>query len=58
MMKKRCEVLKRKIDGYLKKEQLFKDEEHKKLERPFLTKSRKKLFLCHPAHRFSKAILI
>ena len=40
-MKKRSEVLKRKIERYLKKEQLFKDEEHKKLEKPFLAKSRK-----------------
>ena len=40
-MKKRSEVLKRKIDRYLSKEQLFKDEDHKKLEKLFLTKSRK-----------------
>ena len=40
-MKKRSEILKRKIDRYLRKEQLFKNEEHKKLEKPFLTKSRK-----------------
>jgi len=40
-MKKRSEVLKSKIDRYLRKEQLFKNEEHKKLEKPFLTKSRK-----------------
>ena len=38
---KRNEVLKRKIEGYLKKEQLFKNDEHKKLEKLFLTKSRK-----------------
>ena len=40
-MKNRGEILKRKIDGYLKKEQLFKDDEHKKLEKSFLIKSRK-----------------
>ena len=40
-MKTRMELSKRKIDRYLKKEQLFKNEEHKKLEKSFLTKSRK-----------------
>jgi uncharacterized protein (UPF0332 family) len=38
---KRIDFLKRKIRNYLKKEQLFKDTENKKLEKPFLTKSRK-----------------
>lgn len=40
-MKNRNKALKRKIKTYLKKEQLFKNEEHKKLEKPFLAKARK-----------------
>ncbi len=40
-MKNRNEILKRKIERYLKKEQLSKNDEHKKLERPFLIKTRK-----------------
>jgi uncharacterized protein (UPF0332 family) len=40
-MKNRDEFLKRKIERYLKKEQLFKNDEHKKLEKPFLAKARK-----------------
>ncbi len=40
-MKDRSEILKRKIDRYLKKEQLFKNDENKKLEKSFLKKSRK-----------------
>jgi len=35
-MKKRSEALKKRIARYLKKEQLFKDEEHKKLGKPSL----------------------
>lgn len=38
---KRTEFLKRKIDRYLFKEQLFKNHEYKRLEKPFLLKSRK-----------------
>lgn len=38
---KKIDFLKKKITNYLKKEQLFKDDEHKKFENPFLTKSRK-----------------
>ena len=53
-MKKRSEMLKRKIDGYLKKEQLFKDEEHKKLEKPFLTKSRKNFSVANLLFKISK----
>ncbi len=37
----RIDILKRKIDGYLQKEQLLKNQEHIKLEKPFLTKARK-----------------
>ncbi|MEK6951543.1 MAG: hypothetical protein AABX29_00855, partial [Nanoarchaeota archaeon] len=40
-MKDRKEVLKRKIERYLKKEQIFKSDEHKRLEKPFLAKARK-----------------
>jgi len=40
-MKDRKEILKRKIELYLKKEQIFQSDEHKKLEKPFLTKARK-----------------
>ena len=38
---KRADFLKRKIAEYLKKEQLLREDEYKKLEKPFLTKSRK-----------------
>ena len=38
---KRKEFLKRKIDSYLKKEQLSRNQEHKKLEKPYLLKARK-----------------
>src|SRR3989344_6082783 len=53
-MKKRIEVLKRKIDGYLRKEQLFKDDEHKKLEKQFLTKSRKNFSVANLLFRISE----
>ncbi|MEK6974134.1 MAG: HEPN domain-containing protein [Nanoarchaeota archaeon] len=36
----RIDILKRKIEGYLRKEQLLKNQEHIKLEKPFLTKAR------------------
>ena len=38
---KRNEMLKRKIEAYLKKEQLLKDNANAKLEKPFLAKARK-----------------
>lgn len=53
-MKKRSEVFKRKIDRYLKKEQLFKDDEHKKLEKPFLTKSRKNFAVANILFKISE----
>ncbi len=53
-MKKRSEVLKRKIDIYLRKEQLFKDEEHKKLENPFLIKSRKNFSVANLLFKISE----
>ncbi len=40
-MKDRSKILKKKISRYLKKEQLFQHDEHKKLEKAFLKKSRK-----------------
>ena len=40
-MKSRTEVLTKKIKSYLKRMQVFKSEEHKKLETPFLAKARK-----------------
>mgnify|MGYP001578278889 CR=1 FL=1 len=53
-MKKRSEVLKRKIDRYLRKEQLFKHEEHKKLEKPFLTKTRKNFSVANLLFKISE----
>jgi len=53
-MKKRSEILKRKIDRYLRKEQLFKNEEHKKLEKPFLTKSRKNFSVANLLFKISE----
>lgn len=38
---KNKEVLKRKIENYMRKEQLFRNNENKKLEKLFLAKSRK-----------------
>ncbi len=35
------DFLKKKIDGYLRREQLLKNQDHIKLEKPFLTKARK-----------------
>jgi len=54
-MKKRSEVLKRKIGRYLSKEQLFKNEEHKKLEKPFLTKSRKNFAVANLIFKISES---
>lgn len=53
-MKKRSEVLKRKIDRYLRKEQLLKDEGHKKLEKPFMVKSRKNFSVANLLFRISE----
>ncbi len=38
---KRTDFLKRKIESYLNKEQLLKDEDYIKFEKPYLTKARK-----------------
>lgn len=53
-MKKRTEALKKKIDRYLKKKQLFRDDEHKKLETPFLTKSRKNFSVANLLFKISE----
>lgn len=52
-MKNRSE-LNKKIDRYLKKEQLFQDEEHKKLEKAFLTKSRKNFTVANLLFKISE----
>ena len=53
-MKKRREVLKVRIDRYLTKEQLLKDEGHKQLEKPFLTKSRKNFTVANLLFKISE----
>jgi len=53
-MKKRGEILARKIDRYLKREQLFKDLGHKKLEKPFLIKSRKNFSVANLLFKISE----
>ena len=53
-MKKRIEVLMEKIKGYLRKEQLFMDVEHKKLKKLFLTKSRKNVSVAHLLFKISE----
>ena len=53
-MKNRKEVLKRKIEGYLKKEQISKYDEHKKLEKPFLAKARKNFTVGNLLYRISE----
>ncbi len=40
-MKDRKTILKNQIESFLKKEQLLKNEENKKLEKPYLAKARK-----------------
>ena len=37
----RVDILKKKIEAYLQKEQLLKNQEHTKLEKPFVAKARK-----------------
>jgi len=44
----------KKINRYLKKEQLFKKEEYKKLEKPFLTKSRKNFSVANVLFKISE----
>lgn len=51
---KRNKALKRRIEGYLKKEQLFKNDENKKLEKPFLAKSRKNFTVANLLFKISE----
>lgn len=53
-MKARKEVLKKIIDGFLKREQLFKDEEHKKLEESFILKARKNFSIANILFKISE----
>src|SRR3989344_8556186 len=53
-MKDRKTILKNQIEGYLKKEQLFKSEEHKKLEKPFVTKARKNFSIANLLFKISE----
>ena len=53
-MKDRNEALRRKIEGCLRKEQLSKNEDHKRLEGAFLTKSRKNFSVANLLFRISE----
>ena len=53
-MKNRKKVLKRKIEGYLKKKQISRYDEHKKLEKPFLAKARKNFTVGKLLYRISE----
>src|SRR3989338_11320288 len=53
-MRDKSDILKRKIEGYLKKRQLFKSDEHKKFEKPFLTKARKNFTVANLLFRISE----
>lgn len=53
-MKNRKEALKNVIDNFLKKEQLFKSEEHKKLEKAFITKARKNFSIANLLFKISE----
>ncbi|MFH1917371.1 MAG: hypothetical protein ABIJ21_08990 [Nanoarchaeota archaeon] len=48
------DFLKKKIEIYLKKEQLSKKEEHKRLEKPFLTKARKNFTVANLLFKISE----
>ncbi len=50
----RNEMLKKRIERFLKKEQLFKNEEHKKLEKLFLAKSRKNFSVANLMFKISE----
>lgn len=52
-MKDRKEVLKKQIDSFLKRRQLSKDEENKKLEKPNLVKSRKNFSIANLLFKIS-----
>lgn len=53
-MKDRKTILKNQIKGYLKKEHLFKNEENKKLEKPFITKARKNFSIANLLFKISE----
>ena len=53
-MKNKSELLKIKIERYLRKEQLFGNDEHKKLEKPFLRKSRKNFTVANLLFKISE----
>ena len=53
-MKKRRDILNRKINRYLRRKQLLKDEEHKKLEKSFLMKSRKNFAVANLLFKISE----
>ncbi len=51
---KRSEFLKRKISNYLRKEQLLKKQEYRKLEKPFLAKARKNYTIANLMFKISE----
>ena len=53
-MKNRNDILKAKISRYLSKEQLFKNDEHKKLKKPFLVKARKNFTVANLLFKISE----
>ncbi|MFH1210134.1 MAG: HEPN domain-containing protein [archaeon] len=53
-MKDRRDILKGKIDAYLRKKQLFKGDEYKKLEKSFLAKSRKNIGVANLLFKISE----
>ncbi len=50
----RIDILKKKIDSYVQKEQLLKRQEHLKLEKPFLTKARKNFAVANLLFKISE----
>jgi len=50
----RIDILKKKIDAYLRKEQLLKNQEHIKLEKPFLKKARKNFTIANLLFKISE----
>ena len=52
-MKDRKTILKNKIEGFLKKEQLLNKEEYKKLEKPYITKARKNFTVANLMNKIS-----
>lgn len=50
----RIDILKKKIDAYLRKEQLLKNQEYAKLEKPFLRKARKNFTVANLMFKISE----